>query len=78
MQIFNNPGPGKITLLLSFSMVFIFLGLGYLFLATNVMPDRFPKPNRIYIGLVLVVWALFRGVTVWLKYKRELKDEEDE
>jgi hypothetical protein len=58
-------------------MLLIFLGLGFLFIATNIWIDRYPKPNRIYIGLVLVGWALFRGITIWLRFKRMKNEHED-
>ncbi len=73
----DNPGPGKIALALSLSMAFIFLGLGYLFIFTDVRIENFPKPNRYYIGLILSGWAVFRCITVWLKYKRMNEEHED-
>src|SRR4051812_47756440 len=73
-----NPGQGKfVNLVLSLTMLLVFLGLGFLFLFTNTMIDRFPKPNRTYIGFVLVGWAVFRGISVWLRFKR-IKDEQNE
>jgi hypothetical protein len=74
----NNPGIGKIGLIISSSMLVVYLGLGYLFIGTHMMIDRFPKPNRIYIGLVLVGWAVFRGFMVWQRYKRMQREDEDQ
>jgi len=71
------PGQGKINLVVSLTMLLIFLGLGYLFIGTNIWIDRYPKPNRVYIGLVLVGWSIFRGITVWMKYKRMKNENED-
>lgn len=60
-------------------MLMVFLGLGYFFLGTNMMIDKFPKPNRTYIGLLLVGWALFRGFMVYQRYKRmQQQDDEDQ
>ncbi len=74
----NNPGTGKVSLIISASMLLVFLALGYLFLATPFLIDRFPKPNRIYIGLLLVGWAVFRGIMVWQRYKRMKREDEDQ
>jgi hypothetical protein len=73
----RNPGHGKINLLLSASMVLVFLGLGCMFIFTDARIDDFPRPNRDYIGYVLAGWGLFRGITVWVKY-RKLKHEDEE
>jgi hypothetical protein len=78
LRFLENPGPGKITNLLSLSMVIIFLGLGFLFLITDAWIDRYPRPTRTYIGLVLAGWSVFRGISVWLKMRRAKREEEDE
>jgi hypothetical protein len=62
---------------LNFSTALIFLGLGFLFLATDTWVEKYPRPTRIYIGLVLLAWAAFRMITVYLKFRRA-KQEEDE
>ena len=74
----SNPGQGKITLLLSATMVIIFLGLGCLFVFTEVKIDEFPHPNREYIGYVLCGWALFRGISVWMKLRRIQQEDNDD
>lgn len=74
----SNPGQGKITLLLSASMVMIFLGLGCFFVFTDVWIDRYPRPFREYVGYVLGGWALFRGFSVWMKYRTIQKEENEE
>lgn len=58
------------------TMLVIYLGLGYFFLGTDLMIDKFPRPNRTYIGLVLVGWGLFRGFMIWQRYKRMKQDDE--
>jgi hypothetical protein len=74
----ENPGPGKITFVISMSMVVIFLGLGFLFLLTDTWIDSYPRPMRTYIGGVLVGWAVFRGTTSWLKFLRSKREERDD
>lgn len=59
-------------------MVAIFLGLGFLFIATNTWIDSYPKPTRTYIGLVLLGWSVFRGITVWMKWRRMKQEEESD
>jgi hypothetical protein len=58
-------------------MALIFLGLGYLFIFTNTWIESYPRPNRNYIGYILAGWAIFRGISVWIKFKR-LKDENED
>jgi hypothetical protein len=59
-------------------MVIIFLGLGCLFVFTDAYIDEYPRPYRNYIGYVLGGWALFRGVTVFMKFRNAQQQEEDE
>lgn len=58
-------------------MVIIFLSLGCLFVFTDVYIDDYPRPYRNYIGYVLGGWALFRGFSVWLKYRNAQRNEEE-
>jgi hypothetical protein len=57
-------------------MVIVFLFLGCLFLFTDVKIDEYPRPYRNYIGYLLAGWALFRGISVWMKFKNAKRDEE--
>lgn len=59
-------------------MVIIFLSLGCLFVFTDVYIDKYPRPFRDYIGYVLGGWALFRGFSVWMKYRSAQRHEDDE
>jgi hypothetical protein len=59
-------------------MVGIFSVLGLLFLATNVWIEDYPRPMRTYIGGVLLGWAVFRGISVWLRWRRMKNDDDDE
>ena len=74
----NNPGNGKISLIFSLTMLLAYFGLGYLFIATDFAINRWPKPNRIYIGLVITGWGIFRGYMIWQKYKRMKNEDEYE
>lgn len=59
-------------------MLVVYLGLGYFFIGTDALLYKFPRPNRTYIGLVLVGWALFRGFMIWQRYKRMQREDEDQ
>lgn len=74
----NNPGHGKITLLLSASMVLIFLGLGCMFFFTDFYEDAVQGPMRKYVAFVLWGWGIFRGVSVVMKYRNLRRDDEEQ
>ncbi|MSP69894.1 MAG: hypothetical protein EXR20_06445 [Bacteroidetes bacterium] len=67
----------KISLGFSIIMICVFLGIAFLFLFTELLSDRYPKPNRTYIGLLLGAWACFRGASIWLRYKKIKSENED-
>lgn len=59
-------------------MLLAYFGLGYLFVGTDFAIGKWPKPNRIYIGLVIIGWGVFRAFMIWQKYKRMKNDNEYE
>jgi hypothetical protein len=59
-------------------MVIVFLSLGCLFVFTDVKIDDYPRPYRNYIGYLLGGWAIFRGITVWMKFRRNAQQQDDE
>jgi hypothetical protein len=73
----SNPGRSKVSILFSASMVIIFLGLGCFFIFTDVAIDTVPRPRREYVGYVLGGWALFRGVSVWMRFRRAQQEEQE-
>ncbi|HLG02146.1 MAG TPA: hypothetical protein VI731_01035 [Bacteroidia bacterium] len=78
MQFSQNPGAGRINLVISFAMVIVFLSLGFVFLFSDIWIDRYQKPLRNYMGGVLVAWAVYRSITVWLRYKRIKREEKND
>jgi hypothetical protein len=58
-------------------MVIVFLSLGCLFVFTDVKIDDYPRPYRNYIGYLLGGWAIFRGISVAMKF-RNARNEQDE
>jgi hypothetical protein len=58
-------------------MVIVFLSLGCLFVFTDVKIEDYPRPYRNYIGYVLGGWAIFRGVSVWMKYQQAKREDEE-
>lgn len=53
--------------------VFILLGLGILF--TNLMPSYLPVQFKVMMGVVLILYGLFRIISTLFKNKRN--DEEN-
>lgn len=75
----NNPDLGKASLLLSATMVLVFLSLGCLFFFTDsFMGDAVFGQNRKYIAFVFWGWAIYRSFTIWSKYQKMRRDEKDE
>ncbi len=64
--------------MLSIAMVGLFSGLGLVFLATDVWIEDYPRPTRHYIGGVLLGWAVFRGITLYFRWRRMKNDDGDE
>ncbi|MDQ3108452.1 MAG: hypothetical protein M3R17_01035 [Bacteroidota bacterium] len=74
---FNKPGRGQISLIISSMMLVVYLSLAYLFLFTDFVIDKVPRPNRIYVGIVFIVWGAFRAITSWFRYKRMNQEDEE-
>jgi hypothetical protein len=54
-------------------MAAAFLCCGFLFLFSNFLIDNVPPPNRKYLGIILLLYAGFRGsrqYNVYQKLKR--------
>ncbi|TND10668.1 MAG: hypothetical protein FD123_310 [Bacteroidetes bacterium] len=75
---FKNPGRGINTLALAALVVFTFLGLGFLLVFTDAFIDNIKHPNRIYVGVGLMVWSVMRAWLAWRKYKRDNENREHE
>ncbi|MGL4596786.1 MAG: hypothetical protein ACRCYO_04625 [Bacteroidia bacterium] len=63
---------------MNLAMAALFLASGLLFLCTNMLMDRFPKPNRLWLGGVLILWAFFRAFTAYNAWQRMKLEEREE
>lgn len=54
-------------------VIFIFLGLGIFF--TNLMPSYLPVQFKVMMGVVLILYGIFRIISTLFKSKRN--DEEN-
>ena len=48
---------------------------GIIVTAGLFMPDYIPSNFRITIGVVLVLYGIYRGATIWVKYQQEQREE---
>ena len=58
-------------------MAALFIGCGFVFLGTNFLIERLPKPDRIWLGVIFIVYGGFRGARQYNRYKK-MKQEENE
>jgi hypothetical protein len=49
------------------SLIFI---AGIALLATNMLYEQIPKPNRTWLGIVFIVYGIYRGYRAKLQYDR--------
>jgi hypothetical protein len=78
LSLFNsNPNSGKTAAYLALAMSAVFFGSGCFFLLTDIWYDKYPRPVRTYVGLVLIGWAIFRGLSTWLRLRQIKKEEKD-
>lgn len=69
-MIFNsNTTPALVRHIMGFIMVAVYLGLGLLFLVTDLMIDNFPL-YRTQLGIVMIVYALFRTFLLIRKLRK--------
>lgn len=58
-------------------MAALFIGCGFVFLSTDFMIEKLPKPNRIWFGIIFIVYGGFRAVRQYNQYKK-MQQEENE
>jgi hypothetical protein len=73
----NNPVRGRVTIILSLAMAVLFVGLGCLLVFTTINIEDYPRPQRYWLGGILLLWAAFRGATVYLRWKKLKQHDED-
>jgi hypothetical protein len=57
-----------------FGGLIFLLGIGLL--STEVLTERIPKPNRTYLGIVFLVYGIYRGYRAKLHYDRLKREKE--
>jgi hypothetical protein len=58
-------------------MAALFIGCGFVFLGTNFLIERLPKPDRIWLGVIFIAYGGFRGARQYNRYKK-MNQEENE
>jgi hypothetical protein len=58
-------------------MAALFLGCGFVFLCSDFLIDRFPKPNRTWFGFIFLAYGGFRAARQYNQFKK-LKREDNE
>ena len=51
-------------------MAAAFACCGFLFLVSNFLIDNVPYPNRTWLGIILLLYAGFRGSRQYIAYQR--------
>ena len=57
-------------------MAVAFLCCGFVFLLTDVLIDNFPYPNRKWLGVLLLVYAGYRGMRQFSQFKKLQRTDE--
>jgi hypothetical protein len=65
----------KITFGFSLVVVCLILVLGIGMITTDIAIEKIPKPNRIYLGFVFIVYAAYRAYRANNQYK-QMKNEQ--
>lgn len=55
------------------SVLILVMGIGLL--ATKALYETIPPPNRTYIGIIFIIYSIFRGVRVYQQFKRLKQNE---
>lgn len=74
MSFNSNPSVNKIRYYSSFIMVVVYLGLGLLFLFTDIAIDTFPEYRK-PIGTTMLIYAVIRTFLTIKKNKDRQQDE---
>jgi hypothetical protein len=65
--------PGKISIYFGYAMAAIFCCLGIVLLA-GFLPYEFPQQFRLILGIVLLLYSVFRFITTRTKSKQANED----
>jgi type VI protein secretion system component VasK len=73
----HNPVTTHIALLLTGTVVVVAMGLGLVFLFTDLWAEQF-SANRELAGGLFVVYGCYRGFRGWQRYRMQKEKEENE
>ncbi len=68
---------GKALFWFGTAMAAAFLCCGFLFLCTDVLIDNFPEPKRTWLGILLLVYAGYRGARQYFRFKKMQREVEE-
>lgn len=51
-------------------MAALFLGCGFVFLSTDFLLEKLPKPNRTWFGIIFIIYGGFRAARQYNQYKK--------
>jgi hypothetical protein len=66
----------KIIFVFGLVIVVLILSMGIVLLSTHLFTDKIPYPNRTFVGIVFILYALFRGYRAKQQYGRMKREEE--
>jgi hypothetical protein len=55
------------------SILIFVMGIGLL--TTKALYETIPPPNRTYIGIIFIIYSIFRGIRVYQQIKRLKQNE---
>lgn len=70
-----NPSFKSIYAYIGFLMSLIIMALGIIFLTTHYLADSIPPQYRTALGVIFIIYAIFRGIRSWQQLKRIKQDE---
>jgi hypothetical protein len=58
-------------------MAALFLGCGFVFLCSDFLIERLPKPNRIWFGIIFIVYGGFRAARQYNQFKKMQREDNE-
>ena len=58
-------------------MAALFLGCGFVFLCSDFMIDKYPRPSRTWFAIVFLAYGGFRAARQYHQYKKMKADEHE-
>jgi uncharacterized membrane protein YoaK (UPF0700 family) len=68
----------KVGWLFGLVMTIVFFACGIVFMFSDFMIENLPKPNRTYLALVFLAYAVIRAIRLYQQYKKFKTNEDRE